>query len=187
MDKKAPHIITISGKAGAGKDTFALFLRQSLEQRDKKVMITHYGDLVKYICMMFFEWNGEKDEHGRELLQTVGTDIVRAKKENYWVDFVMDILGFFGSLWDYVLIPDARFDNEIDCVAKLYDTESVLIERNFESALTEAAQAHVSENALDGYEFDLIVHNRTLEELSEAANAVAQYLITGRWPIDLPV
>lgn len=187
LDKESPRVITISGKAGAGKDTFARFLKRSLEEQGKKVLVAHYADLLKYICMMFFAWDGKKDALGRRLLQTVGTDIVRRQDKDYWVNFMIDILGFFGFMWDYVLLPDARFDNEIDLVSKVYDTESVLIKRDFDSQLTEAAQAHQSENALDGYGFDLIVHNRTLEGLSEAAEVVSQYLITGHWSIDLPV
>ncbi len=39
-----------------------------------KVLIAHYADLVKYVAKTFFEWNGEKDEYGRSLLQHIGTE-----------------------------------------------------------------------------------------------------------------
>ena len=57
-------VICISGKAGHGKDTFAGFLKKSLEEQYKRVLITHYGDLIKYVCEKFFEWDGMKDEKG---------------------------------------------------------------------------------------------------------------------------
>ena len=43
-------IYAISGKAQHGKDTFAEFLYQELTEKGYKVLVTHYGDLVKYIC-----------------------------------------------------------------------------------------------------------------------------------------
>ena len=70
-------IYAISGKAQHGKDTFAELLYQELTDKGYKVLVTHYGDLVKYICKTIFNWDGQKDEKGRHLLQYVGTDIFR--------------------------------------------------------------------------------------------------------------
>lgn len=63
----------------------------------------------------FFGWDGEKDEKGRTLLQKVG-DAIRAKRPDYWVSFISDIMEFFPGEWDYVLIPDCRFPNEVDYI-----------------------------------------------------------------------
>ena len=85
------EIVSISGHAGSGKDTVAGIIKERLEHDDRKVLITHYADLLKYICKTFFNWNGKKDERGREILQYVGTDIIRKQDENYWVDFLISI------------------------------------------------------------------------------------------------
>ena len=58
-------ILAISGKAQHGKDTFAKLLADNLKEKGNNVLVTHYADLLKYICENFFEWNGEKDEAGR--------------------------------------------------------------------------------------------------------------------------
>ena len=108
------NVICISGKAQNGKDTVAETIRDSLEEDGKRVLITHYGDLVKYIAKTYFDWDGEKDEQGRETLQFIGTDIVRTKRPTYWVDFIISILELFGNNWDYVLIPDCRFPDECE-------------------------------------------------------------------------
>lgn len=47
-------VICISGKAQHGKDTSANLLKMMLEADGYKVLIAHYGDLVKYICKTFF-------------------------------------------------------------------------------------------------------------------------------------
>ncbi len=160
------RVVCISGKAMAGKDTFASMLKSELECSGQKVIITHFGDLLKYICSAFFEWNGEKDEHGRTLLQHIGTDIVRARQPDYWVNFMVGILKLFDNEWDYVLISDCRFPNEIDMLkAAGHDVTHVRIERdNFTSPLTKGQRNHSSETALDNITPDYLVYNRgTLE------------------------
>ena len=85
-------IITISAKAGGGKDTTALQIQNQLEDMGYSVLITHYADLLKYICKEFWDWDGQKNDEGRTLLQRVGTDTVRKQNPDYWVDFLKGIL-----------------------------------------------------------------------------------------------
>lgn len=47
-------IVCISGKAQHGKDTTAKLLEEILEAQGNRVLIVHYGDLVKYVCKTFF-------------------------------------------------------------------------------------------------------------------------------------
>ena len=154
-------IILISGKARHGKDTTAQFLRELLEQRGKKVLICHYGDLVKYICKTFFDWDGKKDEAGRSLLQRVGTDAIREKCEDYWVQFILDILTFFPDEWDYVIIPDCRFPNEVSLPGIVSpDTVHIRVVRpDFDNGLTPEQKTHPSETALDDWKPDFVFCN----------------------------
>lgn len=169
-------VILISGKAQHGKDTTAGFLKSALEADGFSVLITHYGDLVKYICKSFFDWDGNKDEVGRTILQYVGTDVIRKQDENYWVRFIGEMLTFFNSKWDYVLIPDCRFPNEVDYLKKMgFDTVHMRVVReNYVSQLTEEQQAHPSETALDKVVPDYYIKNSgTMEYLH---NQVLQWL-----------
>lgn len=185
MERRNPKVITISGRAGAGKDTFANMLEDMLAQSGERVLVAHYADLLKYILTTFFAWDGKKDEHGREMLQTVGTDIVRRDDPDYWVRFLAEIITFF-PVWDYVLIPDARFENEIEFMKERFGVTSIVVERVFKSQLTEKAQAHESEHGLDGYAFDVIVHNDdSLEQLRNAAGVVAGFLKDGDQQIEI--
>lgn len=154
-------VIAISGHAGNGKDTVAKMLKETLETDGYKVLITHYADLLKYICKSYFDWDGEKDEKGRSLLQFVGTDVIRNINENYWVDFVLDMIYFFSDCWDYVIIPDTRFPNEVEHLRERGEnTIHLRVERtNFTSPLTKEQQAHPSETALDNVEPDYLIKN----------------------------
>ena len=160
-------VITISAKAEHGKDTVANMIKEQLEDMGYSVLITHYADLLKYICRQFFDWDGVKNEEGRTLLQRVGTETIRAKRPNYWVDFIKDILKLFEGEWDFVLIPDTRFPNEINDMKEEFDCVAVHITRpGFENHLTEEQRKHLSEVALDEYEFDYeIINSGTIDNL----------------------
>lgn len=167
-------VILISGKARHGKDLTAKLMTDSLRESGKRVLVTHYADLVKYICREFFNWNGEKDEAGRTLLQYVGTDVVRQKMPDYWVDFIIDILDLFGDNWDYVIIPDTRFPNEIDRIKARYECVHLRVRReNTSEVLTTVQQNHISETALDDVEPDLrIENNGTIEDLKNMIETI---------------
>ena len=165
-------VICISGKAQHGKDTTASVLKECLESRGSKVLITHYADLLKYICRTYFDWDGNKDEHGRQILQHVGTDVVRQKSPDYWVDFISNFLTLFGNEWDWILIPDTRFPNEVDVMREKFGATHLRVVRpGFASPLTEEQQNHPSEIALDDYFPDYYIENSgCYEELIETVN-----------------
>lgn len=161
-------IVYVGGKARAGKDTTAEFAKEKLESMGYKVLITHYGDLVKYVCKTFFDWDGVKDENGRTILQTVGTDIFRTSIPTFWIDFVRDVITVCKEKWDYVFIPDCRFPNELNIVndSTIEQIYLRIIRPNYDNGLTEEQKKHISEVALDGVEPDYLVTNSgTLNEL----------------------
>lgn len=169
------RIIAISGHAQNGKDTVASILSSKLEDMGERVLIAHYADLVKYVCRTFFDWNGEKDEYGRGLLQYVGTDVVRSQAQDYWVGFIVDMLRFFGDNWDTVIIPDTRFPNEVERLKDAgFSVDHLRVVRGsfsnpFESPLTPEQQRHPSETALDDCVPDHVIWNDgTLDELKAA-------------------
>lgn len=161
-------VILISGKAQNGKDTTASILKQTLVDNGDRVLITHYADLLKYICTNYFGWDGKKDDKGRQMLQYVGTDVIRKQNPTLWVDFVAMILKYFKRNWDYVIIPDCRFPNEITRMIEAgFDTIHLRVHRpNFESPLTQEQQKHPSETALDDFGADVYIENdSTLTDL----------------------
>lgn len=175
-------IVLISGKAQHGKDTVAQILKTILEEKlvDSRVLISHYADLLKYICEKFFRWNGEKDEQGRALLQYVGTDIIRKDNPNLWVDFMCMMLKYCRDKWDYVIIPDCRFPNEIERLqsvdANIFHLR--VVRDKFESPLSKAQQCHISETALDNTEPDcFLCNNGSLSELGETVREFVDYYL----------
>lgn len=162
------HFILCSGRARHGKDTSAEIIKEILESRGYKVLVTHYADLLKFICKNFFGWNGEKDEAGRTLLQQIGTNCIREQNPNYWVDFVANLVKILPGKWDYVIIPDVRFPNEITRIrdAGFSATHVRIIRPDFESQLTEEQKKHPSETALNDTVPDFLIKNTTIFALS---------------------
>lgn len=177
-----PTIIAISGHAQNGKDTCAQMFEKALKDKGKRVLVAHYADLLKYICKQFFNWDGKKDEAGRTLLQHVGTEVVREKYPDFWVDFIRSILTLFPNEWDYVIIPDTRFPNELSGgkYAGAFKTIHVRVTRtdpSFESPLTREQQTHPSETALDGYEYDYLVENNILKDTWDRVESIVNEII----------
>ena len=172
MDDEPPgkhktQVICISGKAQHGKDTTAQFIKEYLEEHGKSVIVMHYSDLLKFIVRTYFGWNGEKDEDGRALLQYVGTDRIRSQSPDYWTDFAVGLIEMFPDEWDYAILADCRFPNEVECFKNTeFDTFHLrVIRAPFVSPLTPEQQLHLSETALDGVKADdYLLNTGTLEE-----------------------
>lgn len=150
VQKQRVKAVCISGHARAGKDTTAEMMKKELENEwHYRVLTIHNADLLKFMCKSLFGWDGNKDENGRHILQYVGTDVVRKQEPDFWVSFIIKILKLFPDEWDYVLIPDARFPNEINELKKAgFDVRHIHIDRPIENDLTEEQRNHPSETAL---------------------------------------
>lgn len=163
------RVIAISGKAESGKDTIAKMLKQQLEEQNYKVMIIHFADVLKFVCRQYFDWNGEKDEYGRTLLQQVGTEMREKNNPNMWVNITKELIRGIGVEFDYVLVPDTRFKEEINMLNEYFNCLSVRILRQdidsygisyvHVNNLTDEQRAHKSERDLDDYKFDLFITN----------------------------
>ena len=157
-------VITISGKAESGKDFVAKILKNKLEDLHNKVLIVHYADYLKYVASQYFGWNGVKDDAGRTILQKVGTDIVRKRNPELWVDVATMLIKVLAPDYDFVLIPDTRFPNEIVKMQKEFGSLSLEIQRlGWINSLSDEQKAHPSETALDGWDFDYTIKSMSGE------------------------
>ena len=144
-------------------------------------MVIRYADYLKFVLEKYYGWNGKKDEEGRTLLQHIGTDVCRKNNPDTWVNVVVELVKGLGDSIEYVLIPDARFENEIDCWYKEeFEVVSVRVVRlnedgsEFDNGLTKEQKEHPSETSLDDYNPYYIVEARNLEELQESAEAILE-------------
>ena len=161
-------IYVIAGKARHGKDTTAIAIRKAY--KDKKVINLAYANYIKEFAKKISNWDGKEETKPRELLQTLGTDIVRDKiDKDFFVKRLCDDIRVYSYYFDIITISDARFPNEIDIPKNFFENViSIKVVRNhFESPLTLKQQNHATETALDNYnDFDFVLMNDgTIEDL----------------------
>lgn len=172
-------LILISGKAQHGKDTTASIIKGILNSKrpDIRVKIAHLGDLLKYMCREYAGWDGNKDKTGRTLLQRYGTDVIRNDNPTYWVDFMADVIKWFSDCWDFFIIPDIRFKNEVN---KLDGDDTIkirVVRPGFDNGLSEEQRNHISETDLDDYtDWSYVISNDST--LLDLHNTVEKMLIT---------
>lgn len=174
-----PTIVTISGQAQHGKDTVAAQLIAKGKKDGLKVVRVAYADYLKFIARTFLGWDGQKDEAGRTILQHLGTEKVRARYPNFWVETVEQLVRVVFDDYDFIVIPDCRFPNEInhwlDCN---YRVKTLHVTRpNFDNGLTAEQRNHPSEIALNGFEFDFRLLNESLPELSNYIDEVYNQIL----------
>jgi hypothetical protein len=150
-------IILISGKAEHGKTVTAKIIEEHLENNGKRVLIIPFANYLKFICEKYFDWNGKKDAEGRHILQYVGTDIVRNRCPDFWVKTVVDFVKVFSEEFDFFIVDDCRFINEVECFSGM-DYLTIRVARfDFENSLSKEQRRHRSEMELDDFQFDRYV------------------------------
>lgn len=189
-------IVGLSGFAGSGKDAAAEALtsmgwrRDAFADRLREILfalnpIVHVelemrGNSVNAVAYRVAEL---VDEHGwdsvkrtypevRSLLQRLGTDAGRkVLGDSIWVDLVL--LEYDGT--EPLVITDCRFRNEADAIRNLGGLVIRINRPGVGPNTAPDGSVHVSDVALDGYEFDHVINNNgTLEQLHLAMRMLVQ-------------
>ena len=171
------RLYLISGKARHGKDTFSGYLKDAYEANGKKIIVTQLSKYIKYYAREMTGWNLTEEDKPRELLQNLGTNIIREKlgKEDLFIKRMIDDIEIFSCFYDAVIISDVRLKKEIDDLRVAFpNLIAVNVFRpNFDNGLTEEQKKHKTEIDLDDYDkFNEQVINTTLEDLQEKAKNI---------------
>lgn len=157
------NVILISGKARSGKDQSALFIKEYItKELGQTSVIIKYGDFLKNFLERSIGWDGKKDEYGRHMLQTWGTDIIRENYQYAFTDMMIALLKGICTEFDYAIICDARFPNEIEEIKSVFPSITLRIVRDDKiSNLTQEQKEHPSETSMDNYDFDAYIYNKS--------------------------
>ncbi len=173
------EIVVISGKATHGKDETAKRIISALEKEGKTCLIIAVGDALKSTAGKYFGWDGQKDEKGRTILQSMAM-LTRKNNPGVWSNILNELIKALGPEYDYVFVPDVRFPIEAESLKKAFPgkVRSIFIKRiNYESTLTMEQQKNITENSMDGYPFNDIIINDTLEELELTCQRLAKRIL----------
>lgn len=173
-----PKLYFIGGKAKAGKSMTGNIIKDIYEQKGKKVVVIQYSRYIKDYAKSFFGWDGREETKPRELLQQLGTDIIREKLNMpfFFVNRMTEDLKILSYFFDVLIIDGVRLKIEIDMQREVFkNLEAIMIIRdNFDNGLTAEQKRHLTEVDLDDYHnFDYEIHNDgTIDDLREKIKAI---------------
>lgn len=177
------NVILICGKAGSGKNQLAEYLKEAIDTRCGATNPTNIAYIrgnaqsVKDVAVRDFNWNGEKDYQGRQLLLDITEDGYK-KHPYYWEEETLTesiMYQMMNPTAKVLIIPDWRyeatakyFEGQVDNVLKVY------IERKDQEIGTHFN--HSSETDFLSFDVDYKVFNdRDLDHLRKVAYKLATH------------
>jgi adenylate kinase family enzyme len=180
---KKPIIYLIGGKSGSGKTTLGRFIEEELKRNGKQVASMMYSRYIKDYAMNYFGWDGKEEFKPRELLQKLGTEIIKEDlhKPRFLITRLCEDVEILSYFFDAIIVDDVREKEEIEIPKMLFEKVLTvkLLRKKSEHDLTEEEKQHPTEIDLDNYyNFDVIVENNgSLEELNEKAKDIANKVV----------
>lgn len=174
-------IILIGGKANSGKDSTADYITKYY--REKKhldvvnIQIAYY---IKMYAKQIAKWDGDNETKPRQLLQDLGTELIRKQIDEYFfIKRILQDIDIYSRYFDVITISDGRLPEEFEEICKAYpETVTIHVTRpGYVSHLTKDQKAHVTEALVDEipYEYE-IVNDGTLEDLEKKAVKLCKQL-----------
>ena len=173
-ENNEPIIILLCGKARNGKSTFARYIK-NIVGKNRAVQVAIASTLKNYV-KMYFNWDGNDETKPRELLQILGTDIIRKKlnKEKLFINRTIEDINIMKHFFDIFIIDDIRLEIEINEIKKSFKkvyVVQVLREDNKDNDLSNKEKKHITEIGLDNFkDYDYIINNNgSLKDLENKA------------------
>ena len=177
-------VILICGKANSGKNQLADYLKECLDVDSTgmyfdRTLIRGNAQSVKDRAENDFNWNGVKDQKGRQLLLDL-TDEGYSKDPFYWEKetFTEAIMysEFSNRNCEYIIIPDWRYASTLTYFDRVAD-EVTTIRVNRPNNNEGTHKNHHTENDFEGFEVDFEVNNdKDLEALKGQAKRICSQM-----------
>lgn len=179
------YTFIICGKARHGKDTIADIIKEYYQEKQMKILNIQYSSYIKDYAKKISNWDGSDETKPRELLQQLGTNIIRHNiDELFFVNRICEDIKVYSFFFDALTISDARFKVEVD-IPKTRNENiiAVHVDRpNFDNGLTEEQKLHPTEIDLDDYDkYDYkFINDGTIEELKSKVNEMLEVIESER-------
>ena len=172
-------VFLISGKAQSGKSTIAKKIETNLSKKYKVCNIEIMRTLKGYL-KDYFNWDGKEETKPRDLLQQMGTELIREKMNMplFHIERLIGDIKVLSNFYDIFIVDDIRLPIEIEYLKKEFDVISIKVISNNKSNLTEQQQKHKTEIMLDDYNnFDYIINNNDFNKLDDIINDILKEVI----------
>ena len=166
-----PKIFILSGKAKSGKNLIADFIEEYYS--DKKCIQLSYAYYLKQYIKKITTWDGNEQNKPRDLLQSLGIDLVKKIDDKLLIRRVMEDVQVYSYFFDVIIITDARLIEEIETPKSLFNCITIRINKD-DNNLTLEQKKHITETNLDNYRnFDYVINNN---DISETKNQIINIL-----------
>jgi hypothetical protein len=166
-------IILLAGRANSGKDSSAEFFDKYYRDKGLDVVNIQIGYYIKMYAKQIAKWDGDNNTKPRQLLQDLGTELIRKHIDNFFfIKRILQDIDIYSRYFDVITISDGRLPEEFEEITKAYpETVTIHVTRpGYVSHLTKGQKAHLTEALVDDikYEYE-VVNDGTLEDLEEKA------------------
>ena len=170
-NNRNPKIFILSGKAKSGKNLIADFIEEYYS--DKKCIQLSYAYYLKQYIKKITTWDGNEQNKPRDLLQSLGIDLVKKIDDKLLIRRVMEDVQVYSYFFDVIIITDARLIEEIETPKSLFNCITIRINKD-DNNLTLEQKKHITETNLDNYRnFDYVINNN---DISETKNQIISIL-----------
>lgn len=173
-------IILFGGKANSGKDSTAAYLGNYYRSRGLDVVNIQISYYIKMYAKEIAKWDGDNETKPRQLLQDLGTELIRKQIDEYFfIKRILQDIDIYSRYFDIITISDGRLPEEFASIKVAYpETVTVHIVRpDYNSRLTSKQKTHVTEALVDEIEYDYdVINDGTLEDLEKKAIELGQII-----------
>ena len=173
-------IILIGGKANSGKDSTAEYIDEYYRSRGLDVVNIQIAYYIKMYAKQIAKWDGDNETKPRQLLQDLGTELIRKQIDEYFfIKRIIQDIDIYSRYFDIITISDGRLPEEFASIKLAFpETVTVHVTRpGYVSHLTKDQKAHVTEALVDDIEYDYdIVNDGTLDDLQKKAIELVQQI-----------
>ena len=122
-------VYLISGAARNGKDTIGDFLEKEYINKNKKVCRSQISKYIKMYAKEIAKWDGDNETKPRQLLQDLGTELIRKQIDEYF--FIKRIIQDI-DIYSLSLKGNLGYNGEEKFIKKLNELEkgSIIVTSN---------------------------------------------------------
>ena len=172
-------IILLAGRANTGKDSSAEFFDKYYREKGLDVVNIQIAYYIKMYAKQIAKWDGDNATKPRQLLQDLGTEVIRKQIDNFFfIKRILQDIDVYSRYFDVVTISDGRLPEEMDSIKEAYpEAINIHVTRpGYVSHLTKGQKAHLTEIMVDEYDkYDYeIVNDGTIEDLESQVYKLAK-------------
>src|SRR5574344_440809 len=106
-------LFLIAGRARSGKTLAAQYLKEILDERKEKTVITEYSKYIKIFAKELLGWDGKSEPKPRTFLQDMGSYVRQNKSDTFFTGRMKEDIELYSHFVNNVIISDVRMPKEI--------------------------------------------------------------------------